>query len=82
MTGILIRRGEDRDTWEEGQVMTGWSYVATNQGTSGVVRSWKRPSASGDSTACQHLGLRLLAFLDLRESPFLLFSAIKFVVFF
>ena len=60
--------------------MTGWSYVATNQGTSGVVRSWKRPSASGDGTACQHLGLRLLAFLDLRESPFLLFSAIKFVV--
>lgn len=71
MTGILIRRGEDRDTWEEGQVKTGWSSVATNQGMSGAVRSWKRLRASRDSTACQHLGLRLPAFLELEESPFL-----------
>lgn len=74
MTGILIRREEDRDTWEEGQVKIGWSYVATNHGMSGAVRSWKRPRASRDSTACQHLGLRLLTFLELGESISVVFS--------
>lgn len=67
MTGILIRRGEDREHPEEGQVKIGWSYVATNHGMSGA--SELEEAESLQRQYCLPTpGLRLLTFLELGES--------------